>query len=950
MRIFLAAPADVAAERSAVGRVVDQLNHRFEGERPPMTVVDWGHHLLATGRPFDPTDPPVGPRDIFLGISWLRFDAPGDGDSAATETDFVVAFESWRQARRPRCLFYRCMRLPASLRDVDGGGLMRVQEVLGRIGAGDKRPLVQEYLAVGDLERHLERTLTRAIELTGEAERREAEELLRRAPAGVEATPEPVEEPPTPTSAFEAELEVGKAYDVTFLSLELARWEGLVERHADRQADLETLAHAFRQMVTDVAAIYGGEVFRWEPAGGLLLFWRQDSHDHAVMTALKVLHGMPVFVLDPQQNPLPEPLSVRIAAHDAVIVFQRPVSALESPALDFVVDLQRSFVSPGELGISERLMEKLDERLRPHFKFKGRHDREAIYSCRLPSSERQAEQANLDDFVDKLELQTAIALALLEPGSTLGEPELEALSSAVDEAYGILNRFCLAFGSLDRGSTPELLRRLAAVAGLLRAGEAKLWQGLRRRHAIDAEAPPRLVATVRAASRRRSRSVVLLEKLEERCRQLVPDEVAPAAPPVPDAARDELGRKIQTFLKADALDNETALTDLLLNHKAAVLAFLTGEASDPRHRPLIEKLWQTADLVVLDDLYSIREHRRAGDARVIDAVTAEPIADGRFRIVKALLEGGAVPSEAGLKRGFERLELAPGDEDLQIVWRCLVLGHPDDQARSTGAFRLTPYSMWQAVSHPSIPIDSIYAIGERLNRSDDEDSKRIFFDCTRSRVEAAIEGARGRDDLDSVARLVLLLLDFPFLVETGYFERFDDLLRKFLARSEGAEYGVAFFNNLRQTLERAHQQSGGKDGGPPPTAITRLPLTIQRRLAGEAKYVTWFVSHPDARIAGETLRHIGLANVERILRIREVNAIVFHALLAKQELFTRLQPLVVALNHPKCTQQFANRYLGGMARSHAGRSSLQKLVNNPSANPQVRALAKRAVERTRAAG
>ena len=86
-------------------------------------------------------------------------------------------------------------------------------------------------------------------------------------------------------------------------------------------------------------------------------------------------------------------------------------------------------------------------------------------------------------------------------------------------------------------------------------------------------------------------------------------------------------------------------------------------------------------------------------------------------------------------------------------------------------------------------------------------------------------------------------------------------------------------------------------------------------------------------------------NVERVLRLREVNSAVLGALLKKPELFTRSAPLVAALNHPKCTQNFASRYLPTMARSRQGMQELKKIANNPSANPVVRSAAKRMAAR-----
>ena len=88
---------------------------------------------------------------------------------------------------------------------------------------------------------------------------------------------------------------------------------------------------------------------------------------------------------------------------------------------------------------------------------------------------------------------------------------------------------------------------------------------------------------------------------------------------------------------------------------------------------------------------------------------------------------------------------------------------------------------------------------------------------------------------------------------------------------------------------------------------------------------------------------MGLNNVERVLRLKEVNQAVFAALLRKPELFTRTQAQLAALHHPKCDQRFAGRYLGTLARSTAGVKELKKIAANPAANPVVRSAAKRAI-------
>ncbi len=758
------------------------------------------------------------------------------------------------------------------------------------------------------------------------------------------ASPASVSAPPTGPE-FERKMQPGKAYEVSFLSIEIVLEEPLQQAAKSRPAEVAALFKSFRELVSGIAANYGGEVFRWQDNGGMMIFWSSRSFDHAIMTGLKVLHNLPVFNLDPEQNPFALSIKTRAAAHDAVIIFQLPSRDITSSDIDFVINLQQQHTDATELSITRRLLERIDERLKPHFRFKSRYDNEPVYACRLPSTDQGPSSESLRDFTDRLSQQTTVVRAVLAtPSAQLDEGALDGMSTAVDEVYTILNKFCTSHSNIDNTWAAELFQELGDAATTLTQEEAAIWQDLRKSYVggtYSASKARKLEAIVKAASRRRARPVVILDKLIQRCTLLAggEEEVQPST----EAADGDLIKKLEAFIKADVLDVETALTELLLHHKPLMLEFLQRpRPDDDLHRRLLDKLWETADLTLLDDLFSIRGRQRAGEEKVFEVLESK-VKDRRFSVIRSLLNSDEQPSQERLQKYFAQAGLSPEAADLQVVWRSLVLGHRNAEVRKYSAFRLSPHSMWQAISHPSIPILSILAIGERINRAEGDDAKKIFFDCTRSRLETAIDGARSHEEFSIISKLVLLLIDFPFLVETGYFERFDDLLQKLLEQCQKVGFQVEYFENLRRTLEEARRSSGETGPSKPPAGIQKLPLTIQRRLAGEARYVYWFVSHPDPRIAGETLRHVGLMNIERVLRLREVNSAVMQAILRKPELFTRSQALIAALNHPKCTQDFANRHLPHLGRSRQGSVALQKVVNNPSANPVVRAAAKRAL-------
>jgi hypothetical protein len=942
MRVFLALTSDLAEERGLALRVIEQLNERSQAQKGDelfLEAIDWDEHAapaanlpeVAALRAL-----PLDESDVFIGSAWLKFDNPQERVAdrlIATDRDFELAFGFWKNLRRPQAHFLRCMRLPKSLGEIDPREFERLGTFFKRFDSPEKhRFAYHEFGTPAEFEQILEADLRALVEAL-----QTARAATRPKPLGERAQLRG-------TSQFEAKMEPGKAYEVSFLHLEIV---GFAELAARSPQVAEALANSFLELVSLTSKTYGGEVFSWAPQGGLVLFWTKRGFDHAIMSGLKVLHTLPVFNLDPQQNPSGEAIKIRAAAHDAVIVFQLPIEEISSTDINFVIDLSTNSTDPGELTIPRRLLERIDDRLKPHFKFKGRYDREPIYSCKLPSAPSDGQRPETAELVERVKKQTSLILALLAgPAAGLDTAALDSISTAVDESYSALNKFCLAFTNVEPTWPRESLIVVAEAAGALRHDEAAFWGRLRECLAdpkLSLAIARRLEAMVQAAARRRSRPVVILEKLEQRCRSLAQTG---AEPKRQIEIGEDLLKAIDRLIKADDLDTELAITELLLNHKNSLLEYLMSHAEEERHRRLVLRLWETADLALLDDLYSLREHKRVDERNIFDVLIHSRVAEPRFRLVREILASPNRPEEVALGQIFQKLGLRPTTQDLQVLFRCLVLGHPQEDVRLFSAQKLTPHSMWQVVSLPSMPIHAIYAIGDRLAKAEGDDARKIFFDCTRSRIDQAADSFRTRDEFDTITKLILLLLGFNFLAETGYFERFDDILRKYLAAAQAKGLRVDYFENVRKTLEEARANSAELGPAKPPAGIKNLPLTLQRRLAGEARYIYWFVTHPDPRIACETLRHIGLMHVERVLRLREVNGTVLQALLRKPELFTRSQALIAALNHPKCTQEFATKYISTLARSRQGREALDLIAQNTSANPVVRAAAKRAMAQT----
>ncbi|MEM8998536.1 MAG: hypothetical protein AAGF23_27365, partial [Acidobacteriota bacterium] len=146
MRLFIATPSDQSAERQRIEALAERVNQKSKaqpGEPRHLEVVDW-HRTVGglTGLPetvaFRNLD--VDEDDIFVGTGWLGFDGAesADGGAVCTERDVELAYNYWKTLRRPRAFFMRCMRLPASLDDIDSRRFDRLTHFYQRFASPEK--------------------------------------------------------------------------------------------------------------------------------------------------------------------------------------------------------------------------------------------------------------------------------------------------------------------------------------------------------------------------------------------------------------------------------------------------------------------------------------------------------------------------------------------------------------------------------------------------------------------------------------------------------------------------------------------------------------------------------------------------------------------------------------------------------------------------------------------
>jgi hypothetical protein len=108
LRVFVASPGDVKAERAHVNAVAEELNRGAAADAGfVLDVVRWETHARPDmGRVQQLISDQVGHVDLFIGIMWRRFGTSTGVAGSGTEEEFENAIHSWRNSGRPRMLCY----------------------------------------------------------------------------------------------------------------------------------------------------------------------------------------------------------------------------------------------------------------------------------------------------------------------------------------------------------------------------------------------------------------------------------------------------------------------------------------------------------------------------------------------------------------------------------------------------------------------------------------------------------------------------------------------------------------------------------------------------------------------------------------------------------------------------------------------------------------------------
>lgn len=174
--IFIASPNDVKDERESVEIVIRELERSFSSESDiRLECIKWETHAApGMGDPGTVVLNQMDPKswDIFVGIIWKRFgttneEIPSKNGimfNSGTEREFYCAYDSWKKDKNPQILFYRCIRPPKNIKEVDSSQLNKVEEFFNQFNNGKEHPgFYSEFDSRVEFERKVREDLRKII-------------------------------------------------------------------------------------------------------------------------------------------------------------------------------------------------------------------------------------------------------------------------------------------------------------------------------------------------------------------------------------------------------------------------------------------------------------------------------------------------------------------------------------------------------------------------------------------------------------------------------------------------------------------------------------------------------------------------------------------------------------------------------------------------------------------
>jgi serine/threonine protein kinase len=407
---------------------------------------------------------------------------------------------------------------------------------------------------------------------------------------------------------------------------------------------------------------------------------------------------------------------------------------------------------------------------------------------------------------------------------------------------------------------------------------------------------------------------------------LLPVQLFAQEPATRTASLPELADRL---LARDPLDATDAFEELIGSALDLVVRAFGPGRDDALAGKLARALWRHADSLLLHELSPTRRAFRLLPyiAGLRDLPAAAPFS------LLARLFGSAALDEGGVRDALGAVE---AHEDRDVLARCLLV-HPSRAAQEAAAKTLNLSEMWTVIAHPAAPVAVESFLFQHVRGRAPSEYLKIFFFCVRENLRAA---ATAVDVLEAL-KLVQAFFTVPSFHEDIVFEPLLDLERAL--RQRASSLGSAIPDERAYGEALAAFTAGGAKETAPLEQMRDVPLPIQRKLAREGHFLSYFVSHANDRVARETLPHLfRLDDVTQFLREPTIHRVVLTELAKRKRFFRKDAPKIALLQNPKTPAQIARVFLPLVSSDQ-----LRILSTNKHINPDVRRLITVALSRPR---
>jgi len=943
LKIYVAAPEDVQLERDYLEALVKELSLPDKEANQlgfELRTLNWSAFLdyyLIEQKKTNIDLWPLKPWDIFIGILRFSFDkldkeTPMEESSTlpkGAEKVFKFAFQAWKETGKPRLLLYRSHSSFSPSR-IDPLQHKKIQAFFEEFNVESQKS--KSYRIFKNIQKFKDFVKEDLINIL--------EEFRLYRLLSKEIKPIEIEIPAVKSEIIEKKYETEKAKEITFL-----RVSSLFHNYQLKDQPVEKLTLLLKNyynFVDKLISQYNGTLISRYIDGSVWAFQGENKCDRTVGAGIVIMSRHNDFKSDKTVNPCNVELSPRISAILGSLDATSQIKPSYIRSRNYATHLEKHNTPPGAFVITDLLYQKISDFYKNEFKYEKDYEYHTLYSYTVPQKKVPFSSIELENIKTKIEDFVEVLSEILNITTYRknSEPKYEEMRECVEKMYRTYEK-CYFRASANFSSWSEVyLIKLIDFFNFIQKQEDRLIQKFENLPVelkkIDLEKPSLISILYFIGSLRIhpiSNIDLLLRKLKKH-----------SAGENIDSILDEyIKEKIVNFIKSDNFNEETAFAQLFLTEELTkkLGKFISTQYRDYLYEKLISRFWKLADFIRIEDQYSgnRQKDQKIFPLLIIEHDKNEVVRYKRyFRVIQSLLIKDNIPTKQVIIGRFNSFQIEPENTDIDIVWKCLLIDHPNYIIRKYVIEHIEFKELWNIIAYSKTPLSVLKEISEHLlyqSSKDDEKEKatdrmKIFFLLTLIGIINDLFTPLTANSLRQIELIIEIFYQFSFFSESRYFQRLNDLYMRF--KKVAREDEIEIIEIARKRLEQDLKGSKGVLEKPP-KCLNELPPAVQKKLARGGEYLIYFCTSTNNEVADEVFRYINYNNIVSFITITAMNVRLFKKILRTKEFFQNSSAIKAALCHPHCTKDFASLHA-----SRLSQSELNKIVNNRNLNSEVRTI------------